>query len=117
MPEAVLSEAMLKKAAAKWILSVRKSHRIPQSVMESIVSGAQSLFQLALSGVHNVVKQQLTSVPPEVAKDVLESLTEKNQFTQPFLGLETTNKQHQFLKKNFRMVVSVMDLICIFMTQ
>ena len=53
--------------------------------MESIVSSARSLFQLAMSGVHNLVKEQLTSVPPEAAKDVLESLMEKNQ---PFLGLE-----------------------------
>ena len=79
------------------------------------MSGAQSLFQLALSGVHNLIKQQLTctSVPPEVAKDILGSVMEKNQFTHPFLGLETTHKQHQFFKKNFRIVVSVMDILCI----
>ena len=45
-----ITEEDLKVAAAKWILKNR-GHRIPNSVMESIVSGAKFLYETALSDI------------------------------------------------------------------
>ena len=36
----------IQKAAALWILKIRETHRIPQSVMESIIKDIESLYQV-----------------------------------------------------------------------
>ena len=54
-----VTEENLKEAAAKWILKNREGHRIPNSVMESIVSGAKFLYETALSEVQQQVVDKL----------------------------------------------------------
>lgn len=62
-----ITEENLKVAAAKWILKNREGHRIPNSVMESIVSGAKFLYEAALSQIQQQVvdKMKEASVTPD----------------------------------------------------
>ena len=41
--------ATLQEAAATWIIKTRESHRIPISVMDSIIQDVQSLYEVALT--------------------------------------------------------------------
>ena len=42
-----VSEEAIQRAAGTWILKTRESHRIPQSVMEEIISDVHSLYQVS----------------------------------------------------------------------
>lgn len=103
----IISEYMLKNAAAKWILKTREGHRIPQSVMESIVSGASSLFQLALSGFQQTLETRLleTNVSTDVSALVMECFNHETQYTRVFQGLESSYRQNAYIRANFPFVV------------
>ena len=102
-----ISEEGLKVAAAKWILKNREGHRIPHSVMESIVWGADSLYKTALSEIrHRVIRTiKETPVGSDVVTSVASVFDSDTQFTSVFKGLETTYRQNAFIKENFRFVV------------
>ena len=97
----------MKDAAAKWILKIRESHRIPQSVMESIVSGASSLFQLALNGLKQTLQSKLqdAQVSASTSSLVMECLDYEDQYTRVFRGLETTYRQNSYICSRFPFVV------------
>lgn len=103
----IISEYMMKNAAAKWILKMREGHKIPQSVMQSIISGASSLFQLALSGLQQTIQTRLLDahVSTDVSALVMDSLNSESQYTQVFHGLETSYKQNGYIRANFPFVV------------
>lgn len=97
----------MKDAAAKWILKIREGHRIPQSVMESIVSGASSLFQLALNGLKQTLQSKLqdAQVSASTSSLVMECLDHEDQYTRVFRGLETTYRQNSYIRSHFPFVV------------
>ena len=97
----------MKNAAAKWILKTREGHRIPQSVMESIVSGASSLFQLALSGLQQTLETRLLNghVSTDVSALVMESFDCETQYTRVFQGLESSYRRNTYIRANFPFVV------------
>ena len=106
-PQLIISEHMMKNAATKWILKMREGHRIPQSVMESIVSGASSLFQLALSGLQQTLQTRFMNahVSTDVSSMVMDCLNCDSQYTRVFQGLETSYKQNAYIRANFPFVV------------
>ena len=67
-----ITEENLKVAAAKWILKNREGHRIPNSVMESIVSEAKFLYETALSHFQQQVvdKMKEAGVTPDTIMSV-----------------------------------------------
>ena len=106
-PQPIITEQSMKNAAAKWILKMREGHRIPQSVMESIVSGASSLFQLALSGLQQTLQSRLldTQVSADTSSLVMDCLNCEHQYTRIFQGLETSYKQNSYICTHFPFVV------------
>ena len=88
---------------------MREGHRIPQSVMESIVSGASSLFQFALSGLQQTLERRLldAQVPTDVSTLVIDCLARESQYTRVFQGLESSYRQNAYISANFPYVVSL----------
>ena len=86
---------------------MREGHRIPQSVMESIVSGASSLFQLALSGLQQTLERRLldAQVPTDVSTLVIDCLARESQYTRVFQ--ESSYRQNAYISANFPYVVSL----------
>ena len=102
-----ITEENLKVAAAKWILKNREGHRIPNSVMESIVSGAKFLYETALSEIQQKVtdKMKEANITPDTITSVSSVFDDDTQYTNVFRGLETTYRQNSFIKDHFRFVV------------
>ena len=99
-----MSEHELKFAAAKTILQNQEHHRIPHSVMESIVPRKNSLFQTASSEVqHQVICQKQAWTQISVLLSTI--FDGEAQYTSVFKGLPTTYHQNMFIKENFRCVV------------
>ena len=110
----LITEQSLKNAAAIWILKMREGHRIPQSVMESVVSGASSLFHLALSGLQQtlLLRLQDAQVSADTSSLVMDCLSCEDQYTRVFQGLETSYKQNSYIKAHFPFVVCL-RFVCI----
>ena len=76
--------------------------------MESIVTGAASLFHLGLTGIQDQIESKLKE--GNVSQDIISSmsiiLSSETQYTNVFKGLETTYSQNEYIKANFRYVVS-----------
>lgn len=102
----MISAEQLKSSVAKWILKHREGHRIPHSVMESIVLGAQSLFQLSTSGLQHSIIEVLkqNNVPADVISHVTTTITDQSDI---FRGLASTYQQNEYIKANFHYVVSI----------
>lgn len=83
-----ITESNLKAAAAKWILKHREAHRIPHSVMESVVSGADFLFKTALSEIQHQVLEKIkeTAASTDVLASVSSVFKAKTQYTDIFNG-------------------------------
>ena len=102
-----ITEEDLKVAAAKWILKNREGHRIPNSVMESIVSGAKFLYETALSEIQRQVVDEMkeANITPDTITSVSRVFDGETQYTNVFRELETTYRQNSFIKDHFRFVV------------
>ena len=102
-----ITEEDLKVAAAKWILKNREGHRISNSVMESIVSGAKFLYETALSEIQPQVVDEMkeANITPDTITSVSRVFDGETQYTNVFRGLETTYRQNSFIKDHFRFVV------------
>lgn len=112
-PHLIITEQSVKNAAAKWTLKMREGHRIPQSVMESIVSGASSLFQLALSGLQQTLQSRLqdSQVSEDASSLVMECFNSGDQYTRVFQGLETTYRQNSYIRTHFPFVVCDINFV------
>ena len=97
----------LQRAAALFILKTRENHRIPLSIMDSIIGDVSSLYKLALSAI----KKQVISIlqggglNDEGVESAVTDLFDTSHFANVFLGLETHHRQLQYIKRNFNFVV------------
>lgn len=100
-----VSEHILQRAAALWILKTKETHRIPQSVMDDMLLDLGSLFQCALASISSEVQCTLKQheVSDDTIKSALDHLEEESPFGDIFRGLKT---HHLQLKEKFDLVVS-----------
>ena len=77
--------------------------------MESIVTGAKTLYETALLEVRHQVIQKMKEA--HATSDTIASVSSvfdtQTQYTCVFKGLETTHKQNAFIKDTFDFVVTV----------
>ena len=101
-----VTDDALQRAAALFILKTRENHRIPLSIMDSIIGDVSSLYKLALSAI----KKQVISILQggglnDGVESALTDLFDTSHFANVFLGLETHHRQLQYIKRNFNFVV------------
>ena len=86
----ITEEDLKVAAAAKWILKNREGLPIPNSVMESIVSGAKFLYEIALSEIQRQVvdKMKEANITPDTITSVSSVFDGETQYTNVFRGLE-----------------------------
>lgn len=88
------------RAAGLWIFTTREVHKILLSVMDNIISDVHSLFQSALTHLHQHTKSILAE---NEAIDL--ALSEHSPFVNIFDGLKTRQQQLNYFLKQFKMVV------------
>lgn len=89
-----------------WILKIRECHRVPLSVMDSVIHDVESLFEVTLSFLSTQVETSLERAG--VSQDVVESVTAALSDHPPvFDGLHTQQQQMTYFKRNFNFVVSI----------
>ena len=99
-----VTDDALQRAAALFILKTRENHRIPISIMDTIIGDVSSLYTLALSAI----KKQVISILQlngEGVESAVADLFDTSHFANVFLGLETHYQQLQYIKRNFNFVV------------
>ena len=87
------------------MLKAREKHRIPLSVMDTMIYDIQSLFDIAISKLSTEVKTYLqqAGVQDEAAKHVDYMFSD---FPKISNGLETQQQQLAFFRSNFNFIVS-----------
>ena len=99
----------IQRAAATWVLKTRESHRIPLSVMDSLIYDVQSLFDIVVGNLSSQVQDCLQY--SGVSQGVVESVESIFCNCPPvFAGLRTQQQQLSFFRRNFNFVVST---ICV----
>lgn len=96
----------IQRAAATWILKTRESHRIPLSVMDSMIQDVQSLFDIIVSNLNSEVQSCLQN--SGVSQGIVESVGSMfGNCQRVFAGLQTQQQQLSFFRRNFNFVVSL----------
>lgn len=99
-------EFHIQRAAATWILKTRERHRIPLSVMDSLIYDVQSLFDIIVSNLSSQVQDCLQN--SDVSQGVVESVGSMfHSYPSVFTGLQTQQQQLSYFRRNFNFVVSV----------
>ena len=108
--DCVISEEIV---AALWILKTRDTHRIPQSVMDGMVSDLGSLFQCALAGISSKVQCTLKDggATDNLLRSVLGHFDVGSPFSDIFKGLKTHHQQLKIFKENFDLVIGFICLL------
>lgn len=97
----------LQIAAATWILKTRECHRIPLSVMNSIIFDVQSLYDVALSQLGLRIDRILNEKGiDEVVRNSVTAEIASGPHADIFDGLKTQSQQVAYYKKHFQLVVS-----------
>ena len=101
----------IQKAAATMILKIRQKHRIPLSVMDTIIVDVQSLLDVAISDLSDQVQMYLqqAGVYQEVIRGT-ESIF--GQFPRVFDSLHTQQQQLSYFRSNFTFIVRRMLSVC-----
>ena len=87
-----------KREVAKWVLNLRDENKLTQSTTENILSNITTLCSHLVDEIKQGIREQLSDcqVSGDIVTKVLESL-ERDDFKQPFKGLETKHQQLSFL--------------------
>ena len=102
------SENDKKREIAKWVLHLRDENKLTQSTTENILSNITTLCSQLVDEIKQRIREQLSDgqVTGDTVTKVLETL-ERDDFKQPFKGLETKHQQLSFLQQHLSYVVSI----------
>lgn len=98
----------IKRAVALWILKTREVHRIPLSVMDSIALDAQSLFEMVIGQISNIIGSYFegASSITEAKDRIFRELNKASSTFNILNGLETQSKQLSYFQTSFNFIVS-----------
>lgn len=95
----------IQRSIAIWILKTRELHRIPVSVMNTIIFDVESLFEEALGVLRLRVE---SAIRDEASPQIIDSVTSTiDSHSSLFSGLKTERQQVAYFKKNFNYIVSL----------
>lgn len=106
-------ETEKKKGIAKWVLNLRDENKLTQSTTENILSNVTTLCSELVDEIIQGIRERLNDcqVSGDIVAQVIEAL-DKDDFKQPFKGLETKHQQLSFLQQHLAYVVSISKEIC-----
>ena len=89
-------------------LKVRETNRLAQSTTENIIKDVDSLYEVALSGIHDAVSTALrnSGVDPQEICGLDDIFNPLGPYGKLFPGLDTHYLQMKYLRQNFKFVVS-----------
>ena len=98
----------LQEAAARFILKTKELHRLPQSVMNSIIQDVIIFAGVMLGELHyaTIEKLEAAGVDPHIISGLDPLFQGNTKFGQPFESLQTTHCQMKYFKQHFNFVVS-----------
>ena len=97
-----------KRKIAKWVLHLRDENKLTQSTTENIMSNITTLCSQLVDEIKQSIREQLSDcqVTGDIVTKVLETL-ERDDFKQPFKGLETKHQQLSYFQQHLSYVVSI----------
>ena len=84
-----------------FILKIKEKHKMPQSVINTMIESITTLFQLHLKHIGDIVTQHLkkSSVDDHIIELISAIFSSDGEHIRLFKGLETEYQQQKFFKK------------------
>ena len=90
-----------KHESALFVMRLREINRLPQSVIDDIVSSSRSLFGNTFKRLYAGVRQRIAETGHDIdISDIFDDLQD------PFAGLDTAYLQEQYINTEFKVLVS-----------
>ncbi len=107
MQDHTTSSDLLQEAAARFVLKTKETHRLTQTVMNSIIEDTTSFSQIMLGELHYATTEKLTAagVNPQIIGSLAPLFRDSGKFGRPFQGLETTYRQMKYFQQHFNFKV------------
>ena len=99
----------LQEAAARFILKTKETHRLTQTVMNSVIHDVTIFSQVMLGELHYATTKKLeeAGVDQQIISSLAPLFQESSKFGQPFEGLQTAYRQMKYFQQHFNFVVRV----------
>ena len=95
----------MQRASALWILKTRESHRIPQGVMDTIISVCSKYPSLEYLKESKKTLRE-AEIRDSLLQSVLGHLKDGQPFCNIFQGLQSHHRQLNYFKAKFDLIVS-----------
>lgn len=96
----------IKKAVALWLIKSSELHKIPESVMNTIVADIQDLFDFVMESLNSNITSILHKAPNiNRAQEIIAQHLHSSTYS-IFKGLQTSATRRSYIKQNFGLVVS-----------
>ena len=113
----MITPSNLQKAAATWILKSREKHKLPLSVMNTLIADIQSLYDVSLSCIASRVSAivQQAEIDIQTAELIMTELNGclSSACSNIFRGLLTQAQQMHYFWSNIGLVVSYSIIYCV----
>ena len=97
----------IKRAVALWFMKSSELHKIPESVMSTIVADVQSLFDVIMKSLNSNITSILQTAPNvNAAQEVITQHFHSSTYN-IFQGFQTRATRMSYIKENFGLVVSL----------
>ena len=104
-----LGVAQCRRSNVLGLLKIKDEAKVPQTVVDSIVSSTTQVVQNSVDVLHSGVQQCLQNAGLQLGDipGIADLFDESSSIRKPFEGCNNENSQLQYYKKNLGMVVSV----------
>ena len=98
----------LQEAAALWLLKTREMHRLPLSVMDTLIEDIESLIHAAINCIKQctIMKLRDGSASETLIRNVSDEFSLVDSHLSLFNGLKSQHQQQNFFRTRFNLVVS-----------
>ena len=98
------AQASRRKRAAMFVLKTSEVHRLPLAMMESLLPDISTLVEHATLQIQERLLDAI-SREPSITEQIIRSICQDEDITNPFSGMETTYKHTQYFKDYLNMIV------------
>lgn len=96
----------IKRAVALWLIKSSELHKIPESVMNTIVGDVQDLFDFIMESLHSNITSILQKAPNiDRAQEIIAQHFHSSTYS-IFKGFQTSATRRSYIKQKFDLVVS-----------
>lgn len=106
----LVSSSQMQRSAALFILTLKERHKVTQAAIDFTVTQMKNSIDQVVNDLHQAVDREMREVAGLYEDDSARIMSLFNNFSNPFMSLETHYFQSKFYEENFGLIVSIYKL-------